>query len=156
MNDTLSSSKEDLNSGLRYAAEMMRKGAVSAAEIAAFRRDCFAERSPSRAEVEALFGLDGSLRPRSQAWAAFLAEVVTDHVVWDSRPTGIVTPADAEWLLRLVDASHTAASFGVLLEVLDHAHQVPAGFTLAVRRRAASGRHDETDAADAFVPARAA
>ena len=141
MNDTLSIGRTDQDATAAIA-KLANKGAVSARDVAVLRREFFGERSLSRGEIEALFVLDRMARPDCEAWATLLAEVVTDHVVWDCRPTGIVTDGDAEWLFRRVDASHTIAGLGVLIEILEGAHRVPYWFAGAVRRRAVAGWAD--------------
>ncbi len=141
MNDTLSIAREEQDA-TGAITKLAKKGVVSARDVAVLRRESFGERSLSRIEIEALFGLDRLVRPECEAWAALLAEVVTDHVVWDCRPTGIVTEGDAEWLFRRVDGSRTLAGLGVLIEILEGAHRVPYWFAGAVRRRAVAGWTD--------------
>ncbi len=117
---------------LAHAAEVTRK------DVAALRRDIAGEVSLERDEIEALFALDRALDRSEGDWAEFLVRAVTDHVVWASRPTGVVGERDAQWLLAEVDAARTAAAFAVLVNVLEEADRVPGWFAGAVRKRAAS------------------
>ena len=139
MSNTTISEIAEADLGLAEVTKLLHKGRVSARDVAALRREVFADRSLSRAEAEALVGLDRAVRPGCAAWAEFFVEAVTDHVVWDARPTGVVTDAQAEWLLRQVDSARTAVGFAVLVNVLDEAHRVPNGFETAVRQRALAG-----------------
>ncbi len=153
MNDVLSPEDAELNRGLAEAWKLMKKGAVSAGDVATLRREFSAERAPGHAEIEALLTLDRVVRPQCEAWAEFFLTSVTDHVVWDVRPTGIVSEADAEWLLRRADAARTAASFALLVNILDEAHRTPNWFPGAVRRRGAAGWLDMVeDVKEDFVP----
>lgn len=145
MDDTLSIGETDQDATAAIA-KLMQKGVVSARDVGILRRENFGERSLSRVEIEALFGLDRLVRPECEAWTMLLVDVVTDHVVWDCRPTGIVTEGDAEWLFRRVDASATPASLAVLIDIIESAHRVPFWFAGAVRRRAAAGWTDSPDA----------
>ncbi len=75
----------------------------------------------------------------TRSWVEFFVETVTDHVVWDIRPTGVVDEKHAQWLIAKVDISRSASSFAVLVNILDQAHRVPRWFGAAVRARATAG-----------------
>ncbi len=115
---------------LAHAAEVTRM------DVAALRRDIAGEVSLERDEIEALFALDRALDRSDGEWTEFLVRAVTDHVVWASRPTGIVGERDAQWLLAAADGSRTATTFAVLVNVLEEADRVPGWFAGAVRKRA--------------------
>ena len=138
MTNALIRSTEELDGGPGVLMALVRKKMVTADDVTALRRDVFADRPLNRIDIEALFTLDRVARPQGDAWSQFLVEVVTDHVVWDARPTGVVDTAQAEWLLRRVDASKTLSSFAILVAILDEAHRVPHWFHAAVRARAAA------------------
>jgi hypothetical protein len=53
----------------------------------------------SRDEVVELLTVECMIDGRCEDWEAFLTEAVAAHVVWEVRPTGRVTRADAEWLI---------------------------------------------------------
>lgn len=138
MSDALTHSTKKLNGSSDVVTALVRKKAVTSADVAALRHEILEDRPLSRIDIEALFTLDRVARPQCDAWYQFLVEMVTDHVVWDARPTGIVDTAQAEWLLRRVDASKTLSSFAILVAILDEAHRVPHWFHAAVRARAAA------------------
>ena len=139
MNKTVDHRAGSLDQGRPALLRMVQKGCVTEADVAHLRRDIFADRAPTRTEIEDLFALDAIARPQDENWTEFFVEIVTDHVVWDMRPTGVVDEQHARWLIAKVDASQTAPSFAVLINVLDQAHRVPRWFAAAVRARAAAG-----------------
>jgi hypothetical protein len=112
---------------------------VSAADVAALRRDIFADSAVSRADAEALFTLERAPAAKCAQWTPFFIEAVTDHVVWQARPTGVVSSAQGEWLIEQADAARTLNAFAALVHVLAEAHRVPLWFVAAVRARAARG-----------------
>ncbi len=91
----------------------------------------------TRAEAEALFEIDASPSAKPESWTALFVEALTDHIVWQSRPTGIVSPAQASWLLDRADGAQTLTRLALLVNILAEAHQVPASFLAAVKERAA-------------------
>jgi hypothetical protein len=65
--------------------------------------------------------------------------MITEHVVWHARPTGIVNDAKAEWLLARADECASLEAMAALVNVLAEAHRVPQWFVAAVRARAGQG-----------------
>ena len=128
-----------LDQGRPALLRLLQNGCVTTEDVTHLRRTVFSDRPPTRLELEDLFAIDAVARPAQDAWIEFFVDIVTDHVVWDMRPTGIVDEAHAEWLIRKVDVSRTIAGFAVLINVLDQAHRVPRWFAAAVRARAAAG-----------------
>ena len=128
-----------LDQGRPALLRLVQKGCVTVADVAHLRREVFADRAPTRIEIEDLFAIDAIARPQDLSWVEFFVEMVTDHVVWDIRPTGVLDETHAQWLIAKVDASQSASSFAVLVNILDQAHRVPRWFAAAVRARAAAG-----------------
>jgi hypothetical protein len=79
----------------------------------------------SREEVEFLFQMDRSGHVGGAEWFELAVRSVADFVVWDLRPTGHVTEADADWLLGLVGDQPTAFGRAVLFAVVRHAEDAP-------------------------------
>jgi hypothetical protein len=88
-------------------------------------------------DVEMLFALDRSGIAACPEWTSFFVEAVTDYIVWQARPTGVVDEAQAEWLIGQVDRAKTLAAFATLVNVLAEADRVPAWLAPAARTRAA-------------------
>jgi len=109
---------------------------ITAADVANLRREVFADGSVSRDEADALFVLENSSSVKCAEWTGFFVEALTDHVVWQLRPTGVVNESQAEWLIAQVDNATTLPSFALLINVLAEAHRVPLWFLSAVKSRA--------------------
>jgi hypothetical protein len=92
----------------------------------------------TRAEAEALFEIDAAPSVKCEAWTALFVEAITDHVVWQSRPTGVVSPEQAEWVLSRVDRAQTVTRLALLVNILGEAHSVPKDFLTQVKLRAAT------------------
>ena len=74
-------------------------------DIAWLRREMFADGVVERQEADELFEVERSDVAKSAEWTAFFVEMITDHVVWQSRPSGVVNDEQAEWLLQRADDS---------------------------------------------------
>ena len=91
----------------------------------------------TRAEAEALLEIDAAPCAKPESWAPLFVEALTDHIVWQSRPTGVVSREQAAWLLARADGAKTLTRLALLVNILAEAHQVPASFLAAVKERAA-------------------
>ena len=109
------------------------------ADVRRLRRAIFADGSLTRDEADALFALDASRAIKCAEWLPFFVEAITDHIVWQARPTGVVNEHQGEWLLTWADRSQSVPAFAALVNVLAEAHRVPLWFVSAVRSRAARG-----------------
>ncbi len=92
----------------------------------------------TRAEAEALFEIDAAPSTKPESWTALFVEALTDHIVWQSRPTGVVSPEQASWLLARVDQAQTLTRLALLVNILGEAQTVPKSFLESVKARAAS------------------
>jgi hypothetical protein len=112
---------------------------VSGLDVAWLRREVFADGEVSRDAAEELFEVARADIARAPEWTKFFVELITEHVVWQSRPTGIVTDAEAQWLIDQADRCASIDALAVLVNVLAEAHRVPQWFVAAVRTRADRG-----------------
>jgi hypothetical protein len=124
---------QDLHRGAQAA------GMIKRAQVRALGRFLMDDRSISRDEADALFALDASSCAKCPEWTEFLVDAVTDHVVWQARPTGVLNSEQAEWLLAKADGSKSISALAVLVNILAEADRVPAWFIAAVRGRVALG-----------------
>ncbi len=92
----------------------------------------------TRAEAEALFEIDAAPSAKPESWTALFVEALTDHIVWQSRPTGVVSPEQANWLLARADQAQTLTRLALLVNILGEAQTVPKSFLENVKTRAAS------------------
>ena len=114
------------------------KGRIDAGDLANLREYFGAVAPLTRTDAEALFELDRTVSDTHDDWTSFFVETVTDYIVWQSRPTGLVNGAQAEWLLAQADAGCTLNVFAILVNVLAEADRVPAWLPAAVHGRAAA------------------
>ena len=132
-------------------ARLAGRAVLTEADVADLRRGLFADRSIGRDEAQLLFALDSAPVRKCAAWTTFFVEAITDHIVWQARPTGIVTETQAEWLIEQVDAANTLNAFAVLINVLAETDRIPAWLVGAARSRAARGWPGMEDAAAAAM-----
>jgi hypothetical protein len=112
---------------------------VSAMDISWLQREVFADGDVSCEAADELFAVERSAVVKSPEWTAFFVEMITDHVVWQSRPTGVVNEAQAEWLIARADEARSVNALAVLVNVLAEAHRVPQWLVSAARSRARGG-----------------
>ena len=111
---------------------------LSASDVRQLRRALFEDEGASRDEAEALFDLERAQDAPCAEWTEFFVECLTDHVVWQRRPTGVVVDEQAEWLLREADRCRLPTGAALLANVLAEAHQAPGWLIGAVRARLAA------------------
>lgn len=128
---------------------LMGKGAVDREDVANLRRKVLGENAVTRDEAEALFAIECAQMHKCPEWTAFLVEAITDHVVWQARPTGVVNTPQAEWLIAQVDRAKSVNALAVLVNVLAEAHRVPMWLAAAARGRANAGWPGVREALDA-------
>ena len=128
-----------MDRGLDAILALKARGAVWDCDIELVSRSVLAGRPVTRAEADALFDVECAHIEKCQAWTCFLVEAITDHLVWEARPTGIIDEEKAEWLLDHVDRAASLNGLAVLVNVLAEAHKVPLWLVSAARARAARG-----------------
>ncbi len=79
----------------------------------------------SREEAEFLFMMDRLGHIGGHDWFPLAVRAMRDFVVWEQRPTGHVTEADADWLLGLIGDRPTAFGRAVVFAVVQEAEQPP-------------------------------
>ncbi len=110
---------------------------VSAQDVAWLRREVFAEGEVTREAADELFAVAGARMSNAPEWTELFVELITDYVVWQARPTGVVSDEQGEWLLRKADDCRSLEALAALVNVLAEAHRAPKWFVAAVRARAA-------------------
>ena len=109
---------------------------VASIDVAWLRREVFADGVVTREAAEELFAVERAPIDKAPEWTDFFVEMVTEYALWQSRPTGVLNEAQAEWLLEQSDACMTVAALATLVNVLGEAHRAPVWFLAAVRARA--------------------
>ena len=110
---------------------------VTAQDVAWLRREVFAEGGVTREDADELFAVAAARMNNAPEWTELFVELITDHVVWQSRPTGVIADEEATWLIERADACQSVEALAVLVNVLSEAHRAPQWFVSAVRARAA-------------------
>jgi hypothetical protein len=114
-------------------------GKVCAMDVAWLRREVFADGEVSRDSADQLFAIERSNIAKCPEWTEFLAEMITEHVVWQSRPTGVVNEPQAQWLIARADECRSIGAMAAMVNVLVEAHQVPQWLAATVRARTRQG-----------------
>ncbi len=125
---------------------------VSAMDVAWLRREVFAGGWVSREAADELFAVERAGLANAPEWTEFFVEQIVAHVVWQARPSGVVSEDQAEWLIARADECASVNALAALVAALAEAHRAPAWFLAAVRARAARGW---TGVAEALGAARA-
>lgn len=107
--------------------------AVTDADVALLRREVLADRSLSVEEAEALFALDAAPNAKSDRWTAFFVEALSDFLVWQQRPTGVLAEAKAEWVMSYAAGTASVTVMALLVNLLAECHKVPTWFLAEVR-----------------------
>ena len=128
-----------MDRGRMAIMDVARSGEITGADVARLRREIFIEGFVSRDEADALFALERSAAKKCPEWTALFVEAITDHVVWQTRPTGVVNEAQGEWLIARAVEAGSLNGLAALVNVMAEAHRVPMWFLAAVRARAARG-----------------
>ena len=110
---------------------------VSAQDVAWLRREVFADGEVTREAADELFAVARARMKNAPEWTELFVELITDYVVWQARPTGVVSDEQAEWLLGKADECRSLEALAALVNVLAEAHRAPKWFVAAVRARAA-------------------
>ena len=112
---------------------------VTAMDVVWLRREVFNGGVVTRDAADELFAVECAGVDTGPEWTELFVEMITEHVVWESRPTGVLNEAQAEWLIERCDACRSVNALAVLVNVLSEAHRAPRWFLAAVRARAAQG-----------------
>jgi hypothetical protein len=112
---------------------------VTAMDVVWLRREVFNSGEVSREAADELFEVECAGVSRGREWTELFVEMITEHVVWEARPTGVINEDQAEWLISRCDDCRTVNALAVLVNVLSEAHRAPRWFLAAVRARATQG-----------------
>jgi len=112
---------------------------VSAMDVAWLRREVFAEGWVTREAADELFAVERAGLANAPEWTDFFVEKIVEHVVWQARPTGVISEGQAEWLIARADECASVNALAAMVSALGEAERAPAWFLAAVRARAARG-----------------
>ena len=112
---------------------------VTAQDVAWLRREVFADGEVTREAADELFAVARARMNNAPEWTKLFVELITEHVVWQTRPTGAVTDEQAKWLPQRADECKSLEALAALVNVLAEAQRAPQWFVAAVRAHAAGG-----------------
>ena len=142
-----------MDQGYKAIVALQAAPAVSDADLAALRREVLADRCLTLADAEALFALYAAPNHKAEAWTAFFVEALTDFVVWQQRPTGILAEAKAEWLIASAGHHISVTVMALFVNVLAESHSVPVWFLSEVRALATRNWQALDDVRCGAIPA---
>jgi hypothetical protein len=117
-------------SGFRALAidDILARGSIDDSDIAGFRRVLYEDGVISADEAEIVFKLNDGCATKCAGWAEFFVEAITDFIVYQERPQGYLTAANAHWLIDRISKDGRIGSRGdleLVVNVLDKARWAP-------------------------------
>jgi hypothetical protein len=112
---------------------------VTAQDVAWLRREVFGDGEVSGEAADELFAVARARMNNAPEWTELFVELITDHVVWQARPTGVISDAQAEWLIKRADECKSVEALAALVNVLAEADRAPQWFVAAVKSRSTGG-----------------
>lgn len=103
-------------------------GRIAAEELLALRREGWGDGIITRAEAEALFALNNSLRERSTEWCDFFVEAIGEFVLNGTPPRLQCSLEEAEWLIAQIDHDGVVESIvelETMVRIIERAENVP-------------------------------
>lgn len=108
--------------------DIITRGTVTSSDIVSCRRVLYEDGVISSDEAELVLKLNDLCPNKAAAWNDFFIEAITDYIVFQERPQGYVTAANAHWLMdRLATGGklHKRAELELIVNVLDKARWAP-------------------------------
>jgi hypothetical protein len=108
--------------------DILARGAITASDVLRLRRAVHQDGVVSVAEAEAILQLNEACGQKADGWADFFVEALTDFIVFQERPQGYLTLANAEWLISAISRNGVVASraeLELLVNVLDKSRWSP-------------------------------
>ncbi|WP_156640403.1 hypothetical protein [Bosea sp. PAMC 26642] len=114
----------------------MDKDAIDDEDVKMLQRSILADGVMTRDVVDVLAALDRAVSTRCSEFSDYLVALIVDHVVWESRPTGIVDRETAQWLVTTLSAGEgpTPTAQRIAFEIVREAErcdELLLGFTLS-------------------------
>ncbi|HVZ04517.1 hypothetical protein [Hyphomicrobium sp.] len=117
-------------SGLRSLPieKIVSRGSLEGGDIRALRRIFYEDGIVKADEAEILFQLNAACRLKPADWSDFFIEAITDYLVFQERPQGYLTAANARWLIDHIsddDLVGSKTELELLVNVLAKARWAP-------------------------------
>jgi hypothetical protein len=82
-----------------FVDRVMDKDAIDDEDVKMLQRSILDDGVMTREVVDVLAALDRAIGSRCSDFSDYLVALIVDHVVWESRPTGVVDRETAQWLV---------------------------------------------------------
>ncbi len=108
--------------------EILARGSIKDSDIARFRRVLYEDGVISPDEADLLFKLNDGCALKDAAWTELFIEGITDYIVFQERPQGYLTLANAHWLIDKVSKDGRVATrtdLELIVTILDKARWAP-------------------------------
>jgi hypothetical protein len=106
-----------------FVEYVLDKRQISDADVQKLSYELLGDRVISHEIIDVLVALDRTITAPNANWAEFLVATTVDHVVWASRPTGVVTRELAQWLIATLTVGEgpTANAMRIAFEIVREA-----------------------------------
>ncbi len=107
---------------------LVKKGSISALDVADLREDVFKDSVVDREEAEAVFHLDHACKVKDPSWTQFYVDSLTDYFVWQAEPAGYISQEQAEFLIDSIACDgriDSTSELELLLNVIHWAQSCP-------------------------------
>ncbi|WP_342361968.1 hypothetical protein [Terrarubrum flagellatum] len=105
-----------------WSRRVASAGRITNADVVTLRRHAedYDGEADGMAVADALFQIDAGTPEATFEWTSFFVDTLVDILVWGERPTGVVTPAMADWVLARIklEGERAAGSHRALLVAL--------------------------------------
>jgi hypothetical protein len=104
------------------------KNAVTDDDVLVLRRTLYADGRITEADASLLFDINDKCPSHMLAWTQFFTEAVSDFLVHQVQPSGYIDEANANWLMKHIDADGKLESWNeleLLIQVIEKAKSVP-------------------------------
>ena len=108
--------------------EIVNRGSLRDTDVRLLRQIFYEDGIVSQSEADLLFKLNNSCPVQHGDWADFFIEAITDYLVFQERPQGYLTSANANWLIEKISHDGKVDSkteLELLVTVLDKARWSP-------------------------------
>lgn len=108
--------------------EILGRGSIKETDIPRFRRVFYEDGVITAEEAELIIQLNTTCAIKVSAWNDLFIEAITDYIVYQERPQGYLTAANAHWLIDHVSKDGRIASrldLDLVVNVLDKARWAP-------------------------------
>jgi hypothetical protein len=113
------------NSSLpEFVGKVLAHNRIGYGDLRRLQRDILPNGITTRAEAEALIGLDQTVTRVDDGWPGFLAAAVTEFVVSGSTPQGCIDRETAEWLVLILSGMEARTALGIAREIVQEAQQI--------------------------------